>query len=409
LDTDQPVFPNCCYAAHEPWSLGCRKEFTYLPDMHDLVGPFSYENWKAFDEGESSLAFEYPLFTDARILGEIREGLGPYQLLNPVVSPSARKIHPSIILRSEECTKNQLPDMSQTDDARYHGGLLSDEIASIVSLSLGIRLKSANANRVFSPDDDARGRPLSGWGYSADPILPELSVKPVLPNLLGEHRLEKVGIFTTFPTLTSSQAVALVRSARLYQEAVWIAETTPELSWLMLVSAVESAAGVWRTEGESSVERLKTSRPELEKILIEWGGEELLELVAQQIAPYMGATKTFLDFTLEFMPPPPAIRPRKAFRHPWSRKALKNSLSKIYGYRSRALHGGMPFPAPMCQAPEKLYDNIESEIPLGLAASMLGAVWVAEDIPMLLHTFEYIVRNSLLSWWASMQKSSNAA
>ena len=33
---------------------------------------------------------------------------------------------------------------------------------------------------------------------------------------------------------------------------------------------------------------------------------------------------------------------------------------------------------------------------------MGGGVWLEEDIPLLLHTFEYITRETLLSWWRSM-------
>lgn len=34
--------------------------------------------------------------------------------------------------------------------------------------------------------------------------------------------------------------------------------------------------------------------------------------------------------------------------------------------------------------------------------SALGAVWNKDDMPMLLHTFEYITRHVLLNWWRSL-------
>ena len=36
-----------------------------------------------------------------------------------------------------------------------------------------------------------------------------------------------------------------------------------------------------------------------------------------------------------------------------------------------------------------------------------GASWSGKDMPMLLHTFEYIVRNSLLKWWDSLLPDPN--
>ncbi len=79
--------------------------------MINIIGPFAYENWIVSEEGESSVAFEYPLFTDARIIGEIRDGLGPYEFLNTVAQPNQRKYHPSLILRSQEYLDNPLPDI----------------------------------------------------------------------------------------------------------------------------------------------------------------------------------------------------------------------------------------------------------------------------------------------------------
>lgn len=82
---------------------------------------------------------------------------------------------------------------------------------------------------------------------------------------------------------------------------------------------------------------------------------------------------------------------------------MKAALRKIYAYRSRALHSGTPFPNPMCRAPLRHRDGeIPEEIPAGLASGALGATWLAEDTPMLLHTFAHIARGALLNWWTSM-------
>jgi hypothetical protein len=56
---------------------------------------------------------------------------------------------------------------------------------------------------------------------------------------------------------------ALVRSARLYQDALWIATPFPTFGWLMLVSAVETAANAWRSSMGSPLDRLRDTRPDL--------------------------------------------------------------------------------------------------------------------------------------------------
>jgi len=81
---------------------------------------------------------------------------------------------------------------------------------------------------------------------------------------------------------------------------------------------------------------------------------------------------------------------------------MRESVNKIYEYRSKALHEGIPFPAPMCHSPWTAGDGVFAEKFHAFAMGTQGGVWQAEDIPMLLHTFEYIVRKVLLRWWQSM-------
>jgi hypothetical protein len=137
-----------------------------------------------------------------------------------------------------------------------------------------------------------------------------------------------------------------------------------------------------------------------------YGGDkqdELVNKIADIIAPLTRPTAKFIDFMLEFLPPAPSVRPYPYAQHNWEKGAMKKTLGTIYKYRSDALHGGRPFPAPMCEPPYIAGENGElTEIPSGLATSMKGGVWVAKDTPMLLNTFEYIVRNTILNWWKSI-------
>jgi len=56
----------------------------------------------------------------------------------------------------------------------------------------------------------------------------------------------------------------------------------------------------------------------------------------------------------------------------------------------------------MCRLDRFPNDEGYPEKSLGLATQSQGAIWNAEDTPMLLHLFEYIVRKSLLAWWKKM-------
>jgi hypothetical protein len=375
--------------------------------VHKQQGPFAYDNWKAQINGSPSHeAYEYPLFTDAHIIGEITTGCGPYQIFNTVPMTKRDALTPSIVLRAEYHGEYQHDDSQyeKTDIQWYHGGLLSDEIAALLALCLGIRLKSGGYTRHFRPHGDPRGYPTE-HEIGRNPVLPSFSGMSVnLPRVQGERSLDMATPLRDLPLLTPGGATALVRAARQYQDAVWIAEAEPELSWLMFVSALEIAAGYWRSKKESPIERLTAAQPELQQILSNAGGQQLVEQVAEHIADRMGAAKKFTDFVLEFLPEPPLDRPPIAFQHSWDRETFKESLKIIYNWRSKALHGGTPFPLPMCMPPFRMAETY-LEKPTGLATKARGAIWVAKDTPINLHTFEYIVRNALLKWWNSMISS----
>lgn len=217
-----------------------------------------------------------------------------------------------------------------------------------------------------------------------------------------------------YPRLDQGQANALVRAARFYQAALWAAEADPREGWLKLISAVEVAADHWARK-ESDVEQLRAAEPELAKRLEDAGGG-LLEAAADRFGPVVRSTNKYVTFTLEFLPPPPEPRPAM-YALDWSRTEMRKHLKTIYGARSKDLHTGVAVPVPMCEAPMwaslaqpnafglgPATDDaaIYAERPPGLRTATGTSVWKAADAPMLLYTFEYIVRNALQNWWESM-------
>lgn len=371
-------------------------------NAQEEMGCFAYENWKAALDGEPlRSASEYPLFTDTRIIDQVDQGYGPYKLLNAVPTVNSDLLLPYLVLRIEYHGITLPEDMRKTNYDRYHGGGIQDEIAALVALCLGIRLKPGGITRFFDVGKDPKGYP-TAWELQKNPVLSKpLERGLILPYSLQQRSLKDTALIAGLPDLSASQSIALIRAAKLYQDAMWVSESEPELSWLLFVSAVETAAGKWRTAEDSPVDKLRASRPELEALLMNAGGEELLSKVANQIVKSIGATKKFTDFIMKFLPSPPVERPPAFVQVSWSRGKMRDALSKIYDYRSHALHGGIPFPAPMCWPPGR-QERVFDEAPSGLAASTQGGVWVAKDTPMLLHVFEYIVRHALLNWWQAM-------
>lgn len=379
--------------------------------MPESRGAIVYDNWVAFNArsagGGTSAGgdtMEHPLFTDVRLVDDAADGLGPYQLINALNEPDRHPELPGAFFRYSYYGESLHGPMDRTDFERYHGGSIEDEVAALVSLSLAARFKAGSASRWFKVGGDPKGRPWSIRQFKNDPSLVRPLHGPILPGFGGQRTLSNLPLLRRLAELTPAQSVALVGAARQYQEAVWAADSDPNLTWLLLVSAAEVAANQWRAESEAPIDRLRASKPEIESLLIEENCEHVLPQLAVLIAPYMGATRKFVDFLLAFCPPPPLGRPPVEVQVSWERASLSRSLAKIYDYRSRALHAGTAFPAPLCRAPHYTGTDTE-ERPIGLAAGFLGSVWMAADLPMMLHVFEYIVREALRSWWASMLPS----
>src|SRR5579871_4594793 len=134
-------------------------------------GPDFFENWRAALAGSRALfAYEYPLYSDAHIVGEV--SLGPYQLINTIAHVTCvSAVAPALVLRANVHIDPEWPQMDETDTRRYHGGLLSDEIAALVALSTGARFKAGGIMREFIRGDE-RGRPVADDGYQIPTLLP---------------------------------------------------------------------------------------------------------------------------------------------------------------------------------------------------------------------------------------------
>ena len=376
--------------------------------MEDNAAPSSWSNWIQHSDGKPVTAtYEHILYSDAWFTGGTLAH-GPYRFLNLVPLVQSTEFHqnkPALVLRMQQLLEFQVAVATKTDDANYHGGTLVDEIAALVSLLLGVRIAAGPVTREFR-GTDPMGAPRA-HSFTFTPMLQLAPRSPQIPSLHVSRSLSDLKMLDLYPELDEAMATTLVKSARLYQNALWYADATPELSWLLLVSAVETAAVFWDAEEHDRVERLELSFPYLAKRLREDPDSELLDYVAKELKGLIGSTAKFWKFMDQFKPAPPEHRP-KLFCFDFNPKSYKSAMKKIYGYRSKALHEGTPFPLPMCEPPGvPVANDFElNEIPIGLATNALGATWAIEDTPMLLHLFSYIVQRALLLWWEDVASKS---
>jgi hypothetical protein len=364
-----------------------------------------HANWHAMNAGGFFIAtFEYPLYSDASVSYSIEDFDSPYHLLDSNAVSTERNVAlPSIYLRAKHYKTEDEPSPSVADPQLHHGGTLADEIAALLSLSGGVRVKAGGATRRFA-DSDRYGQ-IMHWDYRP---LPGLIVRRhhdmILPTMPTNLYLNLQRHVTFIDHLTRDACAALVKSARLYQDALWLAESEPALSWLMMVAALETAANHWRSAVGTPEQRLMQSKRKLGEMLVSAGGIAHLRAVALEIEHTLGATKKFIDFVIAHLPAPPERRPDASYQVDWKVKPMKATLSSIYKYRSDALHGGIPFPAPMCAPPQKIFpDGWYEERPImSLRSPVDGKIWTKSDAVMTLDVFSYITQRVLTKWWKTM-------
>lgn len=368
--------------------------------------------WSHWDAQRAGMpiedAIEFILYGRAWVTG-LTGRFGPYLAIN-VMSDVAPLVpngpQPAIVIRADRYQLgvnahervNHLFKSYETDG--YHGGGLLDEVAALVSLILGTRIKAGPIVRRFD-QANVEGVP-SFWSGLRAPYLPERTDRlRVIPDSRNAVGVEEINELALTVKLGRKDRRALIRAARLYQNALWIAEEETALAWLLFVSAIETIAQRVKTMDSDPVELLKQSKPDLVSKL-EGLHPNAIEHVADEFGETLKVTRSFRETVHRYLPGAPTRRPPLYAQIDWDWGKLKKGIDQIYKLRSTALHEGIPFPAPLCEPPSPTIDEagkrgVEGESPQG--DSWLGiSGWRKKELPMYIHVFAHITRGVLLNW-----------
>ncbi len=330
-------------------------------------------------------------------------------------------IRPALVLRLSIHLPDEMGGIvdafkkGQTNTLSYTGGTAHDELASLLSLTHGVRTAIGSISRWFLPNDrDPRGQPRE-LGSGA-PGFETAGQRARIPTLFREAVLSD-GVLSSFPRLAPDTAREVVRASRSYRQACWICDSDPNLSWLLLVSAAETAANEWarlrNLPLQTGRELLLEMKPDFADRLDTAAGpnsKAVLEEVGGTLGDVLRAQWKFISFLLQYGIDPPQPRP-KAFGLDWSPGAVRKGLNTLYTHRSHALHASQPFPPPMSDPPFPTEgpdgEPAFGERPGG-ASYTIGGLWNEKDLPMNLHTFEHIVRTACIKWWRDLVGIGNA-
>ncbi|KRD43024.1 hypothetical protein ASE38_01690 [Cellulomonas sp. Root930] len=362
------------------------------------MGTDAWENWRAFDAGASELENILDEHHSDRAFVGSQRAFGPF-----VISAILRDegdVGPALLMHAgihahlgAELIVGK--ELAPADSSAHHGGIMSDEIAALISLELGVRLRYAGTRQLSLLHDGDPHPPLhfevsrlARPGRRGHEQIPRAMSRPASLDVLGR--------LPTFPRVGEVDQIELVRAARAYATALWWANEDPNRAWLDLITATEIAANCRQTRRTDSVDLLRDAWPELWNDL-EGSDAELRAKVAGRVSPQMKATRRFIDFIGELSPAPPEPRPEWE-ELDWTE--MRDHARLIYAHRSKALHAGKPFPTPMLEEPRRDPNGAIQEAPWGKTAGGASrAIWKKAEMPMFLSTFEYIVREALLRWW----------
>jgi len=387
-------------------------------EVEVLRGPHGWVNWQAERRGiprreaahpENMVIHpvweEFALYTDAKLEGtDLR--LGPYEfLINERINQAILgRAHRMVILQRWDHLFDApiAPREPRNDDEDYFGGDVGDEMAALVGLALGRRLRSGGLVRqglpietlpIGMPDENRHRRP----GLELPHRRPMIATVADPTSLKAAEELLAI-----YPTLEAGDAIALVRSARQYCDGLWLADSDPRLAWIKFVGALEAASNRRDdTRHPDPVAQLKRHRRDLYRIL-EQGPTETLEAIAEKVSSLFWQEVKVWSFVKAFNPGPPTLRPDPAWQVDWD--SLEEAITVIYDHRSRDLHKGIAWPWPLCEPPEMPPNgDVPSECFPAIAVSGMGGQWTHDRLPMYLHVFEHLVGGALRKWWLSLK------
>jgi len=317
---------------------------------------------------------------------------------------SSSGLKPAIMLRIVENARDSPKFRYDNNHKHYHGGDLVDDVAALTSFILGVRVFGGSLRREFNHYTGPLGNPME---YNSK-VRPSLDIDYTLlriPRATTGIDLRVLSAIDRIALLPVHDTTALIKAARLYQQSLLLCESIPEMSWLLMVSAIETLASNRGLKDFSPVNMFRDAHTSIADRLRRF---PLFEAhLANSFAPLLKSTAKFKGFLREFCPPAPTKRPPLFVCSSFEKEKFEIDIGKIYRYRSKHLHEGIAFPGPMCDAPRywsgpENPDECYSEKPMDGGANYGGASWGSGSCPMLLCHFEYIARGSIINWWKSL-------
>jgi hypothetical protein len=274
------------------------------------------------------------------------------------------------------------------------GSYIQNEISSLFSLYCGCPMYAGAITREFRSEDN-RGYPYRADTHPAPRFIDERVGIIVPKDASVEGFLEFLN--AEFRLLAEDKANYFVRACMSYQKAIWISDLDPNLSFLMLCSAVETLASC-NAADYSFDYNLPEFEPELYSHLQDIGSEKLT-ILSGHLSKTAKSTRKFIDFLVSYA----ANDNERAEHDPAgtlflrSEANIKDMAGKVYRHRSKALHESISFPLPMLRKPRR-FNRVSLGDKFVERIEFSYAMWQKKSMPVYLQTFAAITRDAMLHW-----------
>ena len=234
--------------------------------------PLVYANYRAFLENKNKLyTVEFPLFSDAHFRGEFISNNSPYYFYNLVYQRPGMKA----VLRADIYLPPSMSGGIKSSNSYYCDAWFPHDLIAICSLILGVRLRAGGIIREFRYSEDPLGRPTNRSSIREEQAVIELDKISLnnchlMPNIVSNiGNLGELKLLDSIQRLSLEESIDLIKSARLYQDAIWIGESEPQRAWILLVSSLENCAKRWKNPAYSAANGLRETYPKLAQYLLD--------------------------------------------------------------------------------------------------------------------------------------------
>ena len=171
----------------------------------------------------------------------------------------------------------------------FHGGWYTDEIAALISLKLGVRAHAIITTREYNYNTPEHGQPRAE--QNPPPVFSSNNRALTIPFWRKNTSIAELKEINNIHLLDEQKLNFLIKAAISIQESLWICVSSLNIAWLLMVSALETAAQQWDKSKGNNIKKFQESKPDLFKMLDNDQYKHLIPIISDEFPSTFRAGK----------------------------------------------------------------------------------------------------------------------